>query len=236
MQKPIIPTVTNLREKDIYKNDRTTKTKAYMALGPGLTTYNIFSAVDNTLHRSRRQLIGKVLTDRSMRVFEPVMVDQVNIFVRNLLYESQKSNPANMTNQTRKLGINIAGLLAFGYDLRLQTDEENQFMHTVLDGGTFASSVSLQFPLIRELRLAILLMLPLFGLRENYLGLMERMIKSRTALPKNAKHDLYSFVADALGSESSGLRESDLWSEANLFLTAGEWIGSQCLYSRATIY
>lgn len=157
-----------------------------------------------------------------MRVFEPIMIDQINIFVRNILRESQNSNPINMKRQARKLGTNIAGLLAFGYDLRLQTEEKNQFMHTVLDGGTFASSVLLQYPLIRELGLGVLLMLPLFSLREKYLCLMETMIKSRTALPTNAKQDLYSFVADELGSKSSGMRESNLWSEANLFLSAGE--------------
>ena len=192
-----------------------------MALGPGLTTYNVFTAADRTLHRVRRQLIGQVITERSMRVFEPTMIDQVNIFARNLLLESQRSNPVNMTTHTRKLGLDIAGLLGFGYDLRLQTNEENQFMRTVLDGGTFASSVLLQYPPLKKLRLGFLLMWSLRNLREKYLGLMETMITSRTTQPKDAKHDLYSFVADVLDAESGGLRQSDLWAEANLFLSAG---------------
>jgi cytochrome P450 len=208
---------------DIYKNDRTTKPQAYMALGPGLTTYNIFTAVDNDLHRARRQLIGQVLTEKSMRTFEPTMIEQVDIFIQNLQVESVKSKPVNISKKVRQLGINIAAILAFGYDLRLQTDDENQFIQTVLDSGTWASNVSLQYPLIRKLHLGILMMLPLFKLRENYLGLLETMINSRTALPNDAKHDLYSFVASAFASEAGGLRKSDLWSEANLFLSAGQW-------------
>jgi cytochrome P450 len=208
---------------DIYKNDKTTKPQAYIALGPGLTTYNIFTAVDNDLHRVRRQLVGQVLTDKSMRTFEPTMIEQVDIFVQNLQAESANSKPVNISKKVRQLGINIAVILAFGYDLRLQTDDENQFIQTVLDSGTWASNVSLQYPLIRKLHLGILMMLPLFKLRENYLGLLETMIKSRTAQPNDAKHDLYSFVASAFTSEAGGLRNSDLWSEANLFLSAGQW-------------
>jgi cytochrome P450 len=85
--------------KDIYKNGRTTKPKAYIALGPGLTRYNVITAVDSYLHRSRRQLVGQAITERSMRVFEPTMIEQVNIFVRNLLYESRRSNAVNMTKK-----------------------------------------------------------------------------------------------------------------------------------------
>jgi cytochrome P450 len=193
-----------------------------MALGPGLTTYNIFSAVDNNLHRARRQVIGPVLTERSIRVFEPTMVDQVSISLQKLLKASQNSEPVNISRTTRQLGINIAALLAFGYDLRLQTDETNQFMLTVLDSGTWASNVALHFPLVRQIHLGILMMLPLLKVREKYLRLVETMITSRSALPYDAKHDLYSFVGEAFASPSGGLRKSDLWSEANLFLAAGE--------------
>ncbi|KAF4627990.1 hypothetical protein G7Y89_g10160 [Cudoniella acicularis] len=221
--KLVFSSITALRGKektDIYKNDRTTKPKAYMALGPGLKTYNVFSARDRHLHRGRRQLIGQVISERSMRVFEPTMIDQVNIFARNLLLSSQSSTPVNITEHTRRLGLNIAGLLGFGYDLRLQTDDENRFMHTVLDVGTFYSNVFLHYPSGRFLWLAFVIASPLRKLRNKYLALMETMITSRTAQPKDAKHDLYSFVADALGAESSDLRQSDLWAEANLFLPA----------------
>ncbi|RYP29952.1 hypothetical protein DL767_006485 [Monosporascus sp. MG133] len=105
-----------------------------------------------------------------------------------------------MTEQTRRLGLDIAGLLAFGYDLRLQSDDENRFMLTVLDGGTFASSVFLHYPTARKARFGYLMMLPLLKL--------------------HARHDLYSFVADVLDAGSGGLRQSELWAEANLFLTA----------------
>ena len=192
-----------------------------MALGPGLTAFTIFTAIDRQLHRARRQLIGQVITDRSMRVFEPTMIKHIKIFVLNLLRESQSSNPVNITKQTRKLGLDLAALLGFGYELNLQTNEENQFIQTVLDTGTWTSNIFLHFPLARRLRLGPVFMFSLLGIRPRYLALMETMITSRMAEPKDAKHDLYYFVADALATGSGDLAQSDLWAEANLFLSAG---------------
>ncbi|KAH8646938.1 cytochrome P450 monooxygenase-like protein, partial [Tricladium varicosporioides] len=202
--KLVFSSVTALRGKgkDIYKNYRTTKPEAYMALGPGLTAYNVFTAVDRDLHRARRQLIGQVITDRSMRVFEPTMIKHVDIFERNLLRASQSSNPVNITKQTRKLGLDLAALLGFGYELNLQTNNENQFIEAVLDTGTWTSNIFLHFPLARRLRLGPVFMFSLLGIRPKYLALMDTMITSRMAEPKDAKHDLYSFVADALATES----------------------------------
>jgi cytochrome P450 len=208
---------------DIYKNERVTKPKAYMALGPGLTGFTVFTATYRQLHRKRRQLIGQVLTDRLMRTFEPIMVEQIDLYLLRLLSASRTSKPVEMTKYSRQLGFNIAGILGFGYDLGLQTEETNQFMLTMLDAGTLWSSVFLQYPGARRFRLALVSVKAFRTLRGAYLGIIEKMISLRTGMPKDAKHDLYSFVADSLNDQSdSGIRDSELWGEANLFLTAGK--------------
>lgn len=48
------------------------------------------------------------------------------------------------------------------------------------------------------------------------------MIASRQRQDKDAQCDLYSVIADALDSESGGLRQSELWAEANIFLLVGK--------------
>lgn len=50
--------------------------------------------------------------------------------------------------------------------------------------------------------------------------MMERIVTARMSEEKHARHDLYSIVADALDAKSGGLRQSELWAEANFFLTA----------------
>ncbi|KAF7514787.1 hypothetical protein G7054_g15001 [Neopestalotiopsis clavispora] len=93
----------------------------------------------------------------------------------------------------------------------------------MLDAGTLWSSVFLQYPGARRFRLALVSVKAFRTLRGAYLGIIEKMINLRTGMPKDAKHDLYSFVADSLNDQSdSGIRDSELWGEANLFLTAGK--------------
>ncbi|XDG07561.1 hypothetical protein ABKA04_007176 [Annulohypoxylon sp. FPYF3050] len=135
-----------------------------------------------------------------MHTFEPTMVKQTNIFLAQLLKSSRNSSPVDMTDKTRRLGMDIAGLLGFGYDLGLQVNDENEFMLTMLDMMT---------PKISSGKI-----------REKYLGMMENIVTTRMSEGKHARHDLYSIVADALDAEYGGLRQSELWAEANFFLTA----------------
>ncbi|KAI0015570.1 cytochrome P450 [Xylariomycetidae sp. FL0641] len=191
--KLVFSSVAALR--DIYKSERIAKADAYKALGPGHEARNVFTEPNKSLHRARRQLIGQVLTDRSLHVFEPTMSGRIDMFLRKLSVSARESKPVNMSDQSRRLGMDIAGLLGFGYDLDLQGSDENMTMLAVLDamtprGYTFYHCLSL------------------------------RIVRSRTALEKDAKHDLYPFIADHLGPGENGLRQSDLWAEANFFLSA----------------
>lgn len=209
--------------QDIYKNDRTTKPKAYIALGPRLTIPTIFTAQDRQVHRARRQLIGRVLSDRSMRIFEPTMLDEIDILVRQILHSTQQpqSTTFNMTERARLLGFDLAGLLAFGYNLNLQTQEENSFVLPFLEAGFFWSSVFLHWPLTRRFAIILATLKVFRRLRSKYLSLVEHIITSRTKQDKNAQHDFYSIVADDLdSSESDSIREGELWAEATLFLPA----------------
>ncbi|KAI1439462.1 cytochrome P450 [Annulohypoxylon stygium] len=209
--------------QDIYKNDRTTKTEAYIALVPKLTIPTIFAAQDRELHRSRRQLIGRAISERSMRIFEPTMLEKVDLLVRHVFHSTQGSQPItiDMTERARMLGFDLAGLLAFGYDLKLQTQEENGFVLPMLEAGFFWSSVFVHWPFARKFSLGLALITVFRRLRSQYLSLVEHIITSRVKQDKNAQHDLYSIVADDLGSgEPGSIRATELWAEATVFLLA----------------
>ncbi|KAI1465636.1 cytochrome P450 [Daldinia caldariorum] len=206
--------------QDIYRNDRTTKPKAYIALGPGLSIQTTITAIDRHVHRSRRQLVGQVVSERFMRMFEPTMIDQINLFIQQILPSALNSAPVNITERSKNLGLNIAGLLGFGYDLGLQTSEENRFMFDMLHAGSLWSSIFLQWPNARRFRLGLISLRVFRQLRGKYLSVVEKMIASRQRQDKDAQRDLYSVLADALDSENGGLRQSELWAEANLFLVA----------------
>ncbi|KAI0141242.1 hypothetical protein GGR57DRAFT_509223 [Xylariaceae sp. FL1272] len=105
--KLVFDMVTAMR--DIYRTDKTTKPKAYMALGPGLKTYNVFTATDNKLHRQRRQLVGQVLTDKSMRAFELVMMREVDVLLSNILHAAEQRIDLDISKEARRLGLTSPG-------------------------------------------------------------------------------------------------------------------------------
>ncbi|KAI1264039.1 cytochrome P450 [Xylariaceae sp. FL1019] len=193
-----------------------------MALGPGLKTYTVITATDNALHRQRRQLVGKILTDTSVRAFEPVMIRQIDIFLSNILRYTEQRIDVDISKEARRLGFDIAGQLAFGYDLKLQTEQTNRLMLTMLTEGSFWSSVFLQYPFARNFSFGLSLVKVFRTLMEPYLSVMQNMIDSRMAESVDAKHDLYSRIAPTLkaDSDAGNIRESELWAEANLFFTA----------------
>ncbi|KAH9905619.1 cytochrome P450 [Xylariomycetidae sp. FL2044] len=216
--KLVFSSVTALR--DIYKSDRAIKTMAYKTMGSGGVHGNIFTTSDKYFHRGRRQLIGQVLTERSLRAFEPTMMAQIDVFLRELLKASSQGKPVNMTERTRRLGINIAALVGFGYDLQLQTSDANRWLLEVVDAGPGISIIC--YHSYRWLR-NILRLARLWSLRDvrrKYMNLLDKIVTFRTSQDKDAIHDLYKFVADSLSYEAGGLRQSELWAEASVFLSA----------------
>lgn len=156
-----------------------------------------------------------------MRMFEPTMIDQIEVFIERIRRAARDSTAINMSVVVRHLGLDIAGLLGFGYDLGMQTSEENRFMLPMLDAGATWSSVFLHWPGSRRFRMGLVAHKIFRNLRGKYLSLVQKMISSRSSLGIDAKKDLYSILAPALGDGSEGLRQSELWAEANMFLPAG---------------
>ncbi|KAI1455226.1 cytochrome P450 [Annulohypoxylon moriforme] len=206
--------------RDIYKNDRTTKSKAYIHLGPNLTIETTVTARNRHVHRSRRHFVGQVLSERFMRIFEPTMMSQVDLFIQHIHESAKESAPVNITQRSKYLGFNLAALLGFGYDLELQTSEDNRFMPKTLEAGEFWSGLFFHWPNARKLLAGLVFVQILRQKGGKYFSLMEKMITSRMRQGKDAKRDLYSIVGDALDSKTGGIRRSDLWAEANLFLPA----------------
>lgn len=159
-----------------------------------------------------------------MRGFEPIMTTQINIFLAQLLVSSQtpEPTPINMSRRCEYLGLDIAGLLSFGYDFNLQTSEKNRFLTRSIEIASWHANVLLQLPLLSWFKTETVMNLSFYKIQIGAYRLLETMIKQRVSMDKDAKKDLYSFVAEALGPGSDQLDKTDLWSEAVFFLQAGE--------------
>jgi cytochrome P450 len=199
---------------DIYDNDRLVKSHVYLVTLGFTGTINVFSAIDKNVHRSKRKLIGSAVTERSMRGFEPTMNSQIDVYITQILESSQASSPVNISERAKRLGSDIVCLLAFGYPLNTQTDKTYRSLQTGISASNAHNNVLMQWPLLASYWIAYPLHLLTYHLQKAAFALINNMISTRVAEGKDARHDLYSQVADEIPA-------ADVWSEALFFLPAG---------------
>ncbi|VUC32368.1 unnamed protein product, partial [Clonostachys rosea] len=223
----------NEYETDIYLNQGLTKARSYVYSRMN-NRASIFNAFDRRDHRRRRAVIRHAISEQSMRKFEPTMMSQVNIFLGQLIKASQDSSIVNMTPSCQRLAIDVVGHLAFGYSLNTQTEEKMRFLPDSMTTLNARLNLFMTWPLIAQTDPGIKFV---FKKRiERLRSALAGMIKDRMALPRDAKHDLFSIAMkdeSVKQVEQEGLRDSELWAEAGIFFTAG---GSTTATAIATIF
>ncbi|KAI1364842.1 cytochrome P450 [Xylaria arbuscula] len=209
---------TSTAMHDIYNNPRVTKGVSY-SYTTQTQNPNMWATLDRESHRRKRKLIAPVISERSMRTFEPTMSTQVNIFLQQLLRSARLAEPVNMSRRCERLAIDIVGQLAFGFPLRLQTEATNQVIPGYLTAGTKLITLYMAWPVISTIS-------PLLG----WLGrkkaavfrqALGRMITMRMSMPKDAKHDFYALATGEIAPGEYGLSDAELWPEAVFFIAAG---------------
>ncbi|KAH8890388.1 cytochrome P450 [Thozetella sp. PMI_491] len=205
--------------RDIYDNERVTKSHVY-SLTLNAKKPSLFNAIDKHQHRNKRRLIARAINDKSLREFEPTMLGEINTFMQQLMKEARRMQPVDLSERSKQLGMDIVGLLAFGYPLKMQTEPAHRFMIRGLKVGTFQNNSFMQWPLLKSLGIHHLLTIVGRAQRMKYLQVLRHMIGNRLSEAKHARCDLYSFTADHLDDPANGIDASELWNEALFFFPA----------------
>lgn len=184
---------------------------------------NIFNEPDRELHRKKRKTIGFGISERAMRAFEPEMANKVDIFLGQLLKANQNEAAVNMTPCCERLGVDIIGQLAFGFELNSQRDPTHRPVSAGLRARSRLGSLYMAWPSLRYLDPIITRLLPVRYKKDmqNLYKSLRTMIGARMALPKDAKADFYSRVSGDIAPGDPGLATKDLWAEAILIVAAG---------------
>ncbi|KAI9150349.1 benzoate 4-monooxygenase cytochrome p450 [Paramyrothecium foliicola] len=206
--------------RDIYNNERVTKSEVYLVTLATTGKICVFNALDRNVHRTRRKLIGSAVTDRAMRQFEPDMAAQIDVFLKLLLETSLKSESVNISERIRLLGSDIVSLLAFGFPLNSQKDEKYRWLPSAITFGNGISNVKMQLPFLNSSAISILTNLLTHTELRKFYRLLDHMISTRLEKEKDAYTDLYAHVVDQL-DETTYVRMSDVWAEAMFFFPAG---------------
>lgn len=108
---------------DIYLNPGVNKAHIYnqTQFNPQV---NIFGTLNRDRHRQKRKAYGQVLSDRSLRAFEPTMNEDIEVFLKLVL--KAQGQAVNMSPAFERLATDIAGQLAFGQPLHTQVEAKNR--------------------------------------------------------------------------------------------------------------
>ncbi|KAI0893412.1 cytochrome P450 [Annulohypoxylon nitens] len=214
---------------DIYDNDdNVVKSHVYRAIMQAPGVYNIFTVIDKPSHRLKRRIVGQAINDRSMRTFEPTMLEQIDLFLKTVLASSRESKPINLTEHIGFLACDIIALLSLGFPLRLQTDPENRWMVDGMFRANYLANVRVQQYRLHQFRVFSLLRYLTRDVRERWKRLLEKMIITRSSEDKHIRHDLYSIAAEA-NSQGETIRMSEIWSEVITFFPAGAFSTSAAI-------
>lgn len=66
---------------------------------PSKGAWSILTAIEKDMHRHKRSLSSKALSDNALRNFEPAMIEYVDLFSKQLIEDldsNQWSSPKNM--------------------------------------------------------------------------------------------------------------------------------------------
>ncbi|TGJ79585.1 hypothetical protein E0Z10_g9176 [Xylaria hypoxylon] len=204
---------------DIYDNDKPVKSFINSAILQASGVYSLFTVIDKEHHRTKRRIAGSSVNERSMRLFEPTMVQQIDLFIKLLLVSAKESTPVNVTERVTYLACDLIALLSLGFPLKLQTDPAYRFMVPGMFCANHLANTRMQWFRLHQLRLFSLLNYFATDTRERYKRLMEKMVKTRLSEDKDARNDLFSIVSNA-SSEGENIRVSDIWTEAMSFFPA----------------
>lgn len=174
------------------------------------------------MHRTKRRIIGQGLNQRAMHRFEPVMIEHIDLFLKELVKASINTTSVDMTNSCNHLGFDISLQLGFGHGLDLQTDDRNRWVVDGVSTSNWRINLYMQLPFLKSLHLDKILLIFLLPRVLRYHRLVKDMINSRRQEAKDAKPDLFSFVSDYKDPESGqNLSPRELWSESTFLIPAG---------------
>ncbi|KAF2802361.1 cytochrome P450 [Mytilinidion resinicola] len=59
--------------------------------------HNIFNVLDKNVHKHKRKIIGRCISEKSMREFEPIMIQHIDTLIKQLAEWSKQEDSTNMT-------------------------------------------------------------------------------------------------------------------------------------------
>ncbi|KAH7309768.1 cytochrome P450 [Stachybotrys elegans] len=189
---------------------------------PGI--YGLFNVIDRQLHRAKRKLVAKVVSDQSIRKFEPTLLAEVDVFLHKLHHHATVDDGdagVNMSMLFSHLTMDVMGHLAFAHPLSLQTETRFRFMIQGSAAANYYLNIAMQLSFLASLHILSYRWIRALLRGQNYFEALDQMIKTQLEKSDKSKQDLL-FMTDTMRvNEDTEQAVKEIRSEAIFFLTAG---------------
>ncbi|KAI4592503.1 hypothetical protein KJ359_011085 [Pestalotiopsis sp. 9143b] len=177
--------------------------------------------MDPHRHQQKRKIYGRLLSDRALRSFEPTIHGEIDVFMRQL--HAAGAEPVDMSPLCGRLTTDVAGQIGFGQSLGTQTQPTNRVLPSVMTSLLGLANIYMAWPTLGLIHKIIEILPESKRNFRAWRSALDGIIGGRVALPKHARHDIYSIVAEDFETEQElPTREmGEVWGEATFVIPAG---------------
>lgn len=159
--------------------------------------HNIFNVLDKNVHRHKRKIIGRCVSERSMRGFEPIMIRHIDTLITQLAHSRKREESTNMTTYCNRFGFDVVADLRFGESLKLQTDPQYRWMIRWLEVAHVRNNTHIQAPTVKWLGLYIPLLIFLIARGDKFNAMVDGLISRRMERGIHSREDFFSLMLDS---------------------------------------
>lgn len=192
--KLVFNTITALN--DIYHNERLCKARNYLVTQVS-DHHNIFNILDKSVHKHKRKIIGRCVSEKAMREFEPIMIQHIDTLIKQLAGSSKQEKTTNMTTYCKHFGFDVVADLGFGESLKLQMNPQYRWMIRWLEVAHVRNNTHIQGPTVKWFGLDIPLLIFLMIRGDAFISMINGLINRRLERGKHSREDFFSLMLDS---------------------------------------
>jgi cytochrome P450 len=179
-------------------------------------------------------VVSQAFSEQALRETEPMILRNVDTFVRELLRGLPKSQwdsktwsePVDLSERSNYFTLDVVGAFGFGQSFEMQSKVENRYISKAIADAAPIIGVYYQYPGLADLKIERLLRRigggSLAWTLQRFSALVKAMVVRRMSMEKDAVRDLFSFMVDAKDPETGiGVSQDEIWAESRLFIIAG---------------
>ncbi|KAI9812638.1 MAG: hypothetical protein M1827_004627 [Pycnora praestabilis] len=194
---------------------------------PEKGAWSTLTMIDKHMHRPRRKMMSKALSDDALKVYEPEMVEHVNILL-GLLGEGQRSDgwssPKDMSAICMRLTLDVMCDFGFGQKVGLQTDRSLDYIPKALQNYSWRMGIYEQYPQLASLGVEKCASCFSYGLelKEKFQNWSENFASNVLTRDGSKQQGQFSIIRDSKDAiTGKGLSDLQLWAEGSFMMLAG---------------